>query len=639
MQAIQTLRQFRKTARPLMRGNIPTIRKLSDVNSFFRLIQYTGLFAGLFALWGWAYNYFTKAGLSVTVVAETGGAIAFFCYGLWPFVLWMMKWTKQNSIPDANCLSHLGRWHVEVCIMVVALIFVGVGNILPTLLDHPPLTDNYGWLFFIWMATFLLMGLIVPRLVRAMRHAEQGIDPHKASQSATHFGLWIGRSTGQLTELSHGSGLAPQQHIALSLEDAAQNILVLGGTGSGKTTRAMHPYLVQLLDQGCGGLIFDVKGDFQRAVNVFASHTEREIITIGPGYHHINLLSGLTPEVASSFLKSVFLLNGKHQTEGFWVDTATELCRNTLGLLSFLPDHYNLQGLYSYLFVPELRQDIITQLDIKRDYLDDRDVRLFTAYRQYEEQVFNHFDEKVKAGVRATIAQVLSPFNQPELIDTFCLSMSGDAKMEDVLNGYVYLVSLPLSRWGLGAKVVYTMLKLRFYNVMQSRVNQPAWNQDRPVFFMCDEFQEIVSASKDGLSDLNFWDKSRSSKTIGIISSQAISSFYAAIDNRDVTHALLQNFRQKLCFRTEDTNTLNYFHSLADKVEVVRETYSYSKGKQSHSGRSGSSSSESENVTLTEKSVLSPQLFRKLQPDQMVALLSIAGNSMDDVVQVMPIYV
>lgn len=175
---------------------------------------------------------------------------------------------------------------------------------------------------------------------------------------------------------------------------------------------------------------------------------------------------------------------------------------------------------------------------------------------------------------------------------------------------------------------------------MQQRSTQPTWDQARPVFFMCDEFQEIVSASRDGLSDLNFWDKSRSSKTIGIISAQAISSFYASVGDRDVAHALLQNFRQKICFRTEDTTTLTYFHNLADKVEVARKSYSQTSGSQKHPDKflSTKSTSSTESTTWVDKAVLSPQLFRKLQPDQSVALLSVNGYSMDDVMWMMPIY-
>ena len=127
--------------------------------------------------------------------------------------------------------------------------------------------------------------------------------------------------------------------------------------------------------------------------------------------------------------------------------------------------------------------------------------------------------------------------------------------------------------WGLGGKVASILLKLRFFNVMQRRAVEPTWNQERPVFFICDEFQEIVSANRDGLSDLNFWDKARSTKTIGIIAAQAVSSFYAALGERDVADALLQNFRHTLCFRTEDAHTIDRLHRLIGQVDVAQTSY------------------------------------------------------------------
>lgn len=471
------------------------------------------------------------------------------------------------------------------------------------------------------------------------------------------FRLWLGISTGKLSNLSHGSGIAPNQNVMLNLQDAAQNILVLGGIGAGKTTCAVHPLLIQLLDQNCGGLIFDIKGDFQKAVLAIAENTANNVTVIGPDYYPINLLAGLTPEVAASFLKSVFMLSSGHRNETFWIDTATELCRNTLGILSFVPKHYSLHGLYNYLFDTETRIAIDEEIKKLLPFLNEqnkKNTRLLNSYWQYQEKVFDQFDEKVKAGVNATIAQVLAPFNHPDLIDAFCSTTKNNVPIENVLNGAVYLVALPLAVWGLGGKVVYTLIKLRFFNVMQLRTSQQVKqeelgqdgiekiNKEKPVFFMCDEFQEIVSANRDGLSDLNFWDKSRSSKTIGIISAQAISSFYAAIGDRDVANALLQNFRQKICFRTEDTTTLNYFHSLADKVEVSRKTESWSSGeskKKEIFSKKTESNSHSTNITYVDKPVLDAQLFRSLNPSQALALLSINGRSMDDVLILQPVYV
>lgn len=450
------------------------------------------------------------------------------------------------------------------------------------------------------------------------------------------FGLWLGESTGNLAQLSHGSNLAPNQQVGLFHEDLTQNVLILGAIGSGKTTRAVHPLLIQLLDQLCGGLIFDIKGDFHRAVETFAKKTGRNYRILGPNREPFNLLAGLSPEIAASFLKSAFLLSGSGRLDNFWIDTATELCRNALGILALLPEHYHLHGLYSYLFDESWKTSRLREIEVIAVILEEKQKRLLMGYQNYEAQIFNGFDEKVKAGVKATIAQVLSPFNHPDLIDAFCTENFNTARLEAMLDGEVFLVDLPLARWGLGGKVAYTFIKLRFFNMMQNRTQQLEWDQNRYVFFLCDEFQEIVSANKDGLSDLNFWDKSRSSKTIGIISAQSVSSFYAAIGDRDLTSALLQNFRQKICFRTEDQNTIDMLNRLLGKVEVAKITLG-----QSESTTSGWESNRGSSVSVStqEKSIIDGQFVRTLAGNYAIALLSFNSMSFDDVLHMQPIYV
>lgn len=396
----------------------------------------------------------------------------------------------------------------------------------------------------------------------------------------------------------------------------------------------------------------------------------------------MNLLQGLSPEIAASFLKSAFLLGSGSRPDSFWIDTATELSRNTLGLLSFTNSHYTLQGLYSYLFDPEAKEIIDAELNEvlatgtkseseenqenqnkdqeTKNEKNEKNQRLLKTYLRYHDLVFAAFDDKVKSGVNATIAQVLSPFNHPDLIDAFCQpaektekiekaektkTMDGvedeESTMESVLDGRVFLVDMPLARWGLGAKVAYTFIKLKFFNLMQSRNTREDLNQDKPVFFMCDEYQELISASKDGLSDLNFWDKSRSSKTIGIISAQSISSFYASLGDKDLAHAILQNFRQKICFRTEDQATLSMMDALAGKARIQRKTRSHTDGDSRRGWTEPMSThqSGSESVTEARESVLDATLFRNLTPNQAVAILSINGRSMDDVLDLFALFV
>lgn len=675
-ESLAQLRTYRLNSGELRRGSPSKSDSRMDgfiVGMAFALF---GLVCGAI---GWVV--YTQKLRGVLTAGGWGALIAFLGYSLFPILSWFGSLLRHLKWPDKQFFEQFSAGQKYVCVVMFSWALVYGGNHLyPHLIEvgqkNPSSTatapyqnakkghrrhDQYTtytqmapkqknanlpiqslWIWVgVWIAIAEWLSFALNRLQR--RRLKRKPKPITKIESAPSlpFSLWLGHLTGQLAQIAHGAALAAQQSITLSVEDAAQNIVILGAIGSGKTTRAMHPLLLQLLDQDCGGLIFDIKGDFQTAVFTFAEHAGRKITRFGPGFERINLVAGLTPEIAASFLKSAFLLGGKGHHDPFWIDTATELCRNTLGLLSFLPAYYSLQGLYLYLFDTEERLQVDQKLDELMPTIDEKGLRLLKSYWRYHERIFDQFDEKVKAGVNATIAQVLSPFNHPELVEAFCSVSDQQIVMEAVLDGAVYLLSLPLSVWGLGGKVAYSLIKLRFYNVMQQRTTQQPWNQDRPVFFMCDEFQEIVSANKDGLSDLNFWDKSRSSKTIGIISAQAVSSFYAAIGDRDIAHALLQNFRQKLCFRTEDTTTLNYFHHLVDKVEVERKSHSTTTSKQSNPGQflDSTSHSSTENVTLVEKAVLSPQLFRNLSPDEAVALLSVKGHSMDDVIQVMPVYI
>lgn len=448
------------------------------------------------------------------------------------------------------------------------------------------------------------------------------------------FSLWVGRSTGALVNLWHDANMDPHQEISLTLEDASQNIVVLGAIGSGKTTRAMHPLLVQLLDQDCGGLIFDIKGDFKQAVSKFSGMTKRDIISIGVNQKTMNLLEGLSPEIATSFLKSALLLAGSSKADSFWVDTAVELCRSALGVLSFVPKEYTLSGLYLYLFDTSFQEKIDKR--VKGQKLQDGNKRLLKTYQQYLKSIFASFEEKIRSGVLANVSQILSPFQHPELVDTFCTSHEDPCLMEAVLEGAVYCVDMPLAKWGLGGKVIYTLIKLRFFNVMQQRVIHQDWNQTRPVFFLCDEYQEIVSCNKDGLSDLNFWDKSRSSRTIGIISAQSVSSFYASIGDRDLVHALLQNFRQKLVFRIEDDWTISYCNRLLGQVETQKIVYST--GSSTVPGKVMKTDSSTRSINYQQKELIDGKLFRTMEPNQALALLSLKGRAADDILIVKPVF-
>lgn len=575
----------------------------------------------LFPLIGWK--------ISEKAVGDIGGVLVIVgtCY---PLLIWILKSFSEGRLLTEHYFRFPAGaqfWYAVVLWWVL---------LIPVHMLAPALFKGLGWWNFALLFGGGFLVLLYLNFIKDRPVVAKG-----SKNVSNRFGLFLGMSTGVLGNLSHGAAIKRGQNVTLGLQDAAQNILVLGGIGSGKTTRAVQPLLVQLLDQDSGGLIFDIKGDFKQAVEAIAQGAGRQVTVIGPEKTKMNLIAGLTPEVAASFLKSALLLNSRGAGDPFWIDTAAELCKNALGVLSFTPKRYSLSDLHEYLFDPAIRAGVMEEAQEKMTSLPDREKRLLKTYLNYYEVIFSDFDDRVKKGVNASVSQILSPFNHPDLVDAFCTDDLNAPLMERVLDGTVYLVDMPLARWGLGGKVAYNFIKLRFFNVMQRRNTESAWNHDRPVFFMCDEFQEIVSANRDGLSDINFWDKSRSSKCIGIISAQAVSSFYAAIGQRDLADALIQNFRQKICFKTEDSHTIELLNHLLGRVEVERQSHQKGAGESSgvFGGNFSTSSHESTSRSVIEKQVINPQLFRTLGQNQAIALLSFAGVSADDVIECVPVFV
>jgi len=491
------------------------------------------------------------------------------------------------------------------------------------------------WLYA-WWGLCPLLALVVylclpshPKPLKRAANSPSGDD--ETSSLPKPQGLYLGRSQGRLARLFHRQSLAPYQRVALSVADCCQNIMVLGSIGSGKTTRVMQPVLVQCLDQGVGGLVFDIKGDVKPALEALGPIAQRPVIYVGPHHGRMNLLQDLTPETAAMMLKSVFLMDSQH--ERFWTDTAAELCRHTLGLLWFLPEHYNLQTLYSYLFDDEVQSMIQAQLNPLLINLPPEDSRLLASYLRYHTHVFATFDDKVKSGVMATLARTLSPFNHPTVMDAFCEIEAPALDFTTLLDGQLMLIDMPLATWGVSAKVAYTFIKLRFFHLMQNRHTQPLDLQRRPVLFMCDEYQELVTCNPDGLSDVNFWDKSRASLTWGVVATQSVASLTARLGRRDVAHTILQNFRQKICFRTEDTQTLQWLSDLLGTAEVKRRVKS-----QTHSATSGRDKTYTQSIHYSREPVLPPSIIRELGPDEAVAILSIQSQSCDDVLTFQPLY-
>jgi hypothetical protein len=295
-------------------------------------------------------------------------------------------------------------------------------------------------------------------------------------QQEHDISLTLGVSTGTLLNLRHPAGIWADQIIELADDDLCQNIVVMGGIGAGKTTRVINPLLYQLLTMGgYGGLIFDIKNDFKETVFSFCREMGRpsdSIKVIGIGNLRTNLLKGLTPAQASSFLQSTFYLTGGTTSDSFWIQSATDLVKNTLGILSFLGDkYYTLDYLYRYIFIDSQRETINGEIQkiLTDETLEEREEIKLQGYLSYYNNVFLQMDNKVQTSITGTLSTILNPFQELELIETFS-DNEQPYDLTNILYGDVVLLDLPLAKWGIAGKVIYTLIKLRFFNLLHLEI-------------------------------------------------------------------------------------------------------------------------------------------------------------------------
>lgn len=484
-------------------------------------------------------------------------------------------------------------------------------------------------------------------------------------QEKTFKGLYFGTSTGVLLSRSHVAGLPQGEALYAAKEDACKNTIIFGGIGSGKTTRAINPLLKQVFEQQAGALILDIKADFAREVDYIANLTGRSYITVGHGGLTLNLIRGTTPELAASYLKSCFIASGSAGGSGaFFVDQAVELCRNALTLLMLIEGDYSLAGVYDLVFSAPKREAAIAEMLSRGEQFDKRQFRLAESVGNYFANVHGTFDDKMLSNVNATVAQVLSPFSHPDLIDAFSGGESeGEADLTALLDGAIYFVSLPMTLFGKeGSRYAYMLIKLRFMSLMRERRTRTEWNQDTPVAFVCDEYQAVI----DSITDTDFWDKSRSSGCFGIVSMQGVASLYQAVGSKQAADAILQNFRQRLVFRTEDDSTMSMVQRLLGQVDAyitsTSEGSSHSvstspnqrptdfgaafghvmtAGVYAPKGNVSTSDGQSysESTSVQRQQLYDSNDFRSLNTDYALFLGNIGDRAVDEVIQMQPLYV
>lgn len=401
-----------------------------------------------------------------------------------------------------------------------------------------------------------------------------------------HWGtFWTGATLGVIAAMKkHRRVILRFGSLTWTREEVCRHILITGDTGSGKTTSGFHPILVQLArsEPTWGGLVLGVKGDEHSfAEELLTAHgrnhdlihlqvrPESESTNWQPP-HRYNLLSDRTipwmthakalVDIASS------MTDGRQSA--FFRPMAQIALARAFEMLDALHLPVTLTRAYDLLTSQETAAQALKAL--KRNPSPHH-----TKLGEFFESTFVHAKAyEQREAVEGTIKTYLAFFLDPDVANVFSSDEPNTFSLDEVDQGAVLTLTMP-QRFVTERRYIQTYLKILFYyHVLRRFDKPPAERRDENLLLLvADEFQDLVTASEDGISDHKVIDRIRAAGAAIIAGMQSEFSADPAIGaaKREV---LTLNMRSRFIFRAADLKGANESAAFLGKREIWKKTHS-----------------------------------------------------------------
>ena len=389
------------------------------------------------------------------------------------------------------------------------------------------------------------------------------------------------------------------------LRDACEGTLILGGTGSGKTSGSGQALAHAFLRAGFGGLVLCAKPGEAELWCQYAAACGRlghVMLFDREATQRFNFLEyemrrSDHPDIHS--LVSVFLCimeassggrSGPQSAEdSFWRGNVSELLSNALEALYGAWGRVRLDDLMRFLdstaqTPQEAKDERWQQASFCYATLErlfrcpampvagaDRDVITAYFFKRWP-----RVHEKTRTGIIATLTGMMHPFLKGYLRELFCTSTNIVPEMTHY--GALIICDLPVKTHGESGILAQHIWKYLWQRATERRAVTPA---TRPAFLWADECQFFLS-EYDG----EFQSTARSSLGLTVYLTQTLEQIYAKIGGRQperTANALLANFQTKI-FHNNNCATTNQW-----AAEMIGRVWQW---VATHGGSDGFSESE-----------------------------------------------
>jgi hypothetical protein len=390
---------------------------------------------------------------------------------------------------------------------------------------------------------------------------------------------------------TRGKRVADPKWVTMTEAGLRCGMLVLGDTGSGKSTGCGLPWLETMIKSNIGGLVLDGAGSYVRFVQKLMKDLGREsdliVLDLDESPWRYNPLAkpGMrTLDLAAwihSVISNLSAAQGKSENEQFWESSSIEYSTVLLDMLRLYSSHCSL--------------DLLYKLSV-----DD----------SMQAAILESFDQEMKAGVqsderRHQINHILDFFRKqwpkkppnmrgsiPALLNSVCTVFSSDFKVNqkfcphpdapNIFTGFdnAFLDSSPgrVVLLNLNAnteigRIVGSFLKLDFQTAMLRRTAGRSESDIKtPVFMFVDECHRFVSSSQK-CGDSIYLAEARKARPLNFYMTQSSISLLNALKDQVTCDTFLTNIRSKLVLSQEHPDAQEFAAKICGKDTTFKLTY------------------------------------------------------------------
>jgi hypothetical protein len=379
---------------------------------------------------------------------------------------------------------------------------------------------------------------------------------------------------------------------AWTIGDAVEGTLVLGATGSGKTSASGRAIATSMLGHGFGGLVLTAKADERANWERYCADTGRadDLIVFAPGGPWtFNFLdhertragagAGLTENIVN-LLSTVLEVaergsgaEGGRGDEGYWRRANRQLMRNAVDLLSLSGGRVTIPDLYRVVISAPTSTEQLRSEEWKANSfcfrcLAEADKRAkhprqaadFAIVADYFVVEFPALSEKTRSVIVSTFTSMVDVLNRGVLREAFC----GETTLtpEAVEGGKIIVIDFPVKNFAEVGLFAQAIMKYAFQRSIERRTVDAA---TRPVFLWADEAQNFLTSY-----DHMFQTTCRSARVATVLLSQNVSNFYAVLGGsekgRSEAASLFANCNTKIFHANADPVTNEWAASVVGRT-------------------------------------------------------------------------